>query len=430
MKDTLRRVLAPIASLKLTVALLAMSMFLVFAGTWAQLDRGIWTVLEQYFRTWWTVIPLGIFLPRDWNVHGAIPFPGGWTIGGLMLVNLLAAHTIRFRWTKDRIGIFLIHFSLIMLLVGEFATGLFAVESRMTIDEGQTVNYAEDVRSVELAIVDVTDPSQNRVIAIPQRALEHKKTISHPDLPFTIQVDRFLPNADLVSDENAGPSALHGNRGAAVSAGVAALPKAVARGVGRDEADMPVAQITLKDGVTDLGTYLTALWFTFMPSRGTQIVDVGGHRYELWLRFVRHYKPYSMQLVDFKHDKYLGTETPKNFSSLVRLIDPEKNLDHEVLIWMNNPLRHRGETFYQASFKKGDMGTVLQVVRNPAWLLPYVACTIGALGMSIHFGQNLLRFLRRQRKTAAHAAHPHPAREPGRPAVAGAGAPHAARRVR
>ncbi len=43
-------------------------------------------------------------------------------------------------------------------------------------------------------------------------------------------------------------------------------------------------------------------------------------------------------------------------------------------------------------------GTVLQVVRNPGWLMPYIACAIGALGLIIHFGAGLLRFLNRGKK--------------------------------
>ena len=43
MDDAMKRFLAPLASLKLTVVLLAMSTFIVFAGTVAQIDKGIWT---------------------------------------------------------------------------------------------------------------------------------------------------------------------------------------------------------------------------------------------------------------------------------------------------------------------------------------------------------------------------------------------------
>ena len=50
--------LAPLASLRLTVALLALSLFLVLAGTLAQIDYDVWQVLNDYFRTWLTWIPV------------------------------------------------------------------------------------------------------------------------------------------------------------------------------------------------------------------------------------------------------------------------------------------------------------------------------------------------------------------------------------
>jgi hypothetical protein len=36
-------------------------------------------------------------------------------------------------------------------------------------------------------------------------------------------------------------------------------------------------------------------------------------------------------------------------------------------------------------------------VRNPAYLLPYIACVLVALGMVIHFGMHLFTFLARRR---------------------------------
>jgi hypothetical protein len=103
-----------------------------------------------------------------------------------------------------------------------------------------------------------------------------------------------------------------------------------------------------------------------------------------------------MKLIDFRHDRYIGTNTPKNYSSQIQLVDPSHNENREALIYMNNPLRYRGETFYQASFKSGDTGTILQVVRNPGWLLPYIACTVGAIGMLLHFGMSLSKFLKKR----------------------------------
>jgi hypothetical protein len=63
---------------------------------------------------------------------------------------------------------------------------------------------------------------------------------------------------------------------------------------------------------------------------------------------------------------------------------------------MNSPLRYTGETLYQAGYFKDDSGTILQVVRNPGWTMPYISCTMVALGMLVHFGMHLVGFLRKR----------------------------------
>ena len=76
-------------SLKLTVTLLSLSMVLVFCGTLAQVDKGIWTVMEQYFRTWIAWIDLSIFTKLESVASVSLPFPGGFLIGSLLSLNLL-----------------------------------------------------------------------------------------------------------------------------------------------------------------------------------------------------------------------------------------------------------------------------------------------------------------------------------------------------
>ena len=117
------------------------------------------------------------------------------------------------------------------------------------------------------------------------------------------------------------------------------------------------------------------------------------------LRFKRSYKPFSMELLEFKHERYLGTNTPKNFSSKIKLINENSNENRETLISMNNPLRYDGETFYQSGFLPNDKGTILQVVRNPGWIMPYLSCLVVSFGMLIHFGMHLNTFLK-QRATS------------------------------
>src|ERR1700681_3093287 len=52
--STVIKLLMPLASLRLTVVLFGMAIFLIFAGTLAQVDKDILDVLGEYFRTYFT----------------------------------------------------------------------------------------------------------------------------------------------------------------------------------------------------------------------------------------------------------------------------------------------------------------------------------------------------------------------------------------
>ena len=138
-----------------------------------------------------------------------------------------------------------------------------------------------------------------------------------------------------------------------------------------------------------------------MPIEGPQSFTAGGHTYELALRPIRYYKPYSITLLEFKHDVYAGTDIPSNFASRIHLNDPARGEDRDVLIRMNSPLRYAGESYYQASFEPGDKVSVLQVVHNPAAKTPYVACSLIALGLVIQFLTHLFAFAKKRARLPA-----------------------------
>src|SRR6476619_4084337 len=98
---------------------------------------------------------------------GSFPFPGGWLLGGLLLVNLLAAHLVRFKLSWQRSGILLIHAGLVIMMVSELVTGLFAVESRMTLAVGETSGFIDVVNKTELALIDPSDPDSDDEVVIP-----------------------------------------------------------------------------------------------------------------------------------------------------------------------------------------------------------------------------------------------------------------------
>jgi len=117
----LHKLIDIITSLKLTIICLAAAMALIFAGTLAQVHLGIHEAQQRYFQSmfvWWPSEARGFRIPI---------FPGGHLIGAVLLINLIAAHIKRFRWTWRKLGIHLTHAGLIIMLAGGLFTDLFAV---------------------------------------------------------------------------------------------------------------------------------------------------------------------------------------------------------------------------------------------------------------------------------------------------------------
>lgn len=411
------------SSLKLTVVLLGLSCLLVFLGTMAQDPLGLYLVQDRFFQSLFvdyvsmsaavkkTLQMLHIYVTpttaADVMAAPFVPaFPGGYLLGWALLVNLATAHFRYFKASRKKIGIALIHSGVVLLLLGQFATDVLQVESHLRLSEGESKFYSESSRQSELAILDTTDPSRDEVVAIPVARLAD--SVRHEGLPFTVVVKRFFQNAtpEFVT--------------------TADDPAAATQGVGPwlkfrqeppvtrlDSRDVPAALVELRDGEKSLGTWWVSNWLTEeqlvrIISRQAnpevrealqtpQSLTHAGRTFQLAMRSLRFYEPYSIQLLDFRHDKYKGTEIPKNYSSRVQVKHPTTGEDREVLIYMNNPLRYAGKTYYQSGFDENDPRvTILQVVRNPGWLTPYLACIIVSLGLCLQFGMHLLEFARKR----------------------------------
>ncbi|RXK55522.1 ResB protein required for cytochrome C biosynthesis [Oleiharenicola lentus] len=377
-------------SLQLTVVLLILSLLLVFVATLDQVNLGIWAVQEKYFRSFFVLWrPPGTDIP--------IPvFPGGYFIGGLLLINLVAAHIYRFAFTWRKLGIQLAHGGLILLLVGELITGIMQQDSSMRLEEGQTKSYAESFREHELAIIDRSNPEYDEVVAIPEAVLADQKSLQHPKLPFQVTVKAYFANATLqMGDPAARPGLPVATQGIGTRVQVIPLPLTYKP----DENNLPAAFVEITGPSGSLGTWAVS------PAVGMpQTFNFEGRTWEVVMRLKRHYMPFSITLHQVTHEKYPGTEIPKNFASRVQLKDPTAGEDREVVIFMNNPLRHGGQTFYQYQMNAAGKMSAFQVVNNPGWLFPYIACILMGIGLTWQFCLSLLNFIRK-RKAAAPAAN-------------------------
>ena len=504
------------SSLRLTVVCLCFALVLVFAGTLAQVDEGLYNAQNRWFRS------LIVTNANVGKVH--LPFfPGGYLIGGLLLINLFTAHAVRFKFSKKKIGIFVIHAGLVLLFLGQFATDILSQESQMQLFEGEKKNYSEAMRDTELALIDTSDANSNRVYSIPESLLKENSEIKDAQLPLEIRVKNFWPNCTV--DEHPPAEAIpagadHGlftnllvlpvekSATASEESGAAVLVEVLGKGslgtflvptqtqrrqkfkVGESEWSLsllyapmmggnnfvvadaagsresmilfPEADLTGKTelkrdrlpftlqvknfwpscrlyrrpaaNAVEFGSVIVTPEEVFTDTErrnlpgaivelskdqvsiGTFLLNPGfveprhftfkDKPYEISLRFKREYYPFSLTLLKATHEKYKGTDVPKNFASRIRVENPEHNEARETMIYMNNPLRYSGLTFFQYQMAADEMArqagqmpsSTFQIVRNPSWLTPYVSCLMVAAGLIIQFMSHLIGFVMKRRE--------------------------------
>ena len=401
-------------SLKLTVTLLAFAIVLVFVGTIAQADEGLYVAQSHYFRQW-LVVGAHLFGHKV-----PLILPGGYLIGTLLLVNLVVAHIYRFQLTTKKIGIQLAHAGVILLLVGQLATDLLARELQMHFVEGETRKYSESAGQYELIII-----SGDEVTAIPERILAAGDQLKIDSLPFTISVKSVWKNSDVNFRapmlQNAPPLTTNG-----VAANFDFKNAIEVKSM--DERNIPTMVVEFSTPAGSLGTWVVSDWIgdaalveavrnTYAPMGlemaqkiaaqliVPQTIEVNGKKFTFTLRPARVYHPYSLTLLKATHTVYPGTDIPKDFRSRVLIDNPQTGEKREVEISMNHPLRYGGYTYYQYQMTAGEavvkagqaQSSVLQVVRNPSWLTPYIGCAMVGVGLIIQFLYHLIGFVSKRK---------------------------------
>jgi hypothetical protein len=395
-KALLRGLYEVLSSLRLSVYLLGLSLILVFFGTLDQVHYGIYEAQRRYFQS---IIAFWQY-PLQWPGSNVLrwlvlPMPGGYLLGPLFLLNLVFAHFRYFRPKVKTLGIVAIHAGLGLLLIGQLATDLGQEEFQMWLDEGGSKSYAESFFGNEIVLVDMSGEETDQVWSIPTDLAKPGSTFEHPELPVVLRVQRYYENARIMQlQPNQNTGLLQTSRGVASQMRLGVIESAPT--YAQNQRNVSTAVVEIMHEGRSLGNWLVSN--VFGDNLPPQRFEMGGRIFEVSLRFTRRYFPFSLFLEKFSHDKYPGTDLPRNFSSQVVINSKESGEQRDFLIYMNHPLRHGGYTFYQASFGNNDTSSMLQVVRNPSWLIPYVSCLIISLGMLWQFGWALVVFVGRMRK--------------------------------
>lgn len=100
--------------------------------------------------------------------------------------------------------------------------------------------------------------------------------------------------------------------------------------------------------------------------------------------------PFKMSLEKFQMQMIPGTNQPASYESFVNVRDPraEQVPEKSVHIYMNNPYKSDGYTFYQSSYFQDESGqyhSVLSVNKDPGRPIKYAGSILLVLSLILHF---------------------------------------------
>lgn len=150
-----------------------------------------------------------------------------------------------------------------------------------------------------------------------------------------------------------------------------------------DSAPPSAIQVTAGQGANS-----SSIWLG-MGARA--LLAANGHDLEIGYFNKRLMLPFAIRLDRFTVDHYPGTMNPASYSSQVTVLG-DKNFDQ--LISMNEPLKYKGITLYQASYQDAQprpVTSILSVNRDPGRIWKYLGSILIVMGSAWLFGRKYRR---------------------------------------
>lgn len=368
-----KRILKSLASLKITVSCLALLFILVLWGTIAQVNGGLYLAQERFFNS--------LFF----TVGGFIPFPGARLVLWVLFINLVCAAKVRLVYQWKQAGIIITHIGLLLFFVSAFVIFHGSVESNITLLEHAGTNVSTSYQSWELSIW-TQDGNKRDVVALDTKFVNPGDALEFPEYGLSLNVEKYFSNCDAYTAVES-PDQIQGYNPSGIKI---IKPTAVSK---EPERNFPGAVLTVK-GANDPN-------FKFILYGGEPkptIINKGKQQYYIMLRRKRFELPFIITLKDFKKDVHPNTQMARSYESLVEIALKEGGT-REILISMNEPLRHKSFTLYQASYGEDQFGrelSTLAVVENTGRLLPYISSLTVCFGLLVHLV--LMGMKKRKRK--------------------------------
>ena len=347
---------------------------LVFFGTIAQKNIGLYSSQMKYFSSFYF-----LFL-------GFIPLPGGRLVLLLMTVNLFSSMFKRNLWQLKKIGVVIVHLGGLLLLVGGGLTAYFSSEGNMVIAEGETSNYVDDYHNMELAFVNNSLKDSVEYTVVDESLLYEGSRFQLFDEGPEIYIISNIKNVRIENRISPADSIYKG-----LLEKFVLLPK-------KPEPENTQNRPALIYKIKGTSNGSDGIYGLFLGQGLNDPFKIKDQIFHSEYRRERTYVPFNIELIDFEKIMHPGTNVAKSFSSDVNLI--ENDIPRRTLIKMNEPLRHKGYTFFQASFIDDSEieTTVLATVKNYGRLFPYISSIIMSIGLLIHLLLMLPKMVKRKPK--------------------------------
>ncbi len=341
-----------LSSVKITVACLFLLFVLTFWGTVAQTTQGLYVAQERFFHSFF-------FLAGGW-----LPFPGAQLVLWVLFVNLVFSaitHFSRLRHWRYA-GLKMSHAGLLLYFAAAYITFHVTEESNLHLAEGEGSNISSSYHEWELAYWK-EEGNTRHVTAFDAKNFKPGYVVNVPDAK--VNVEQFFLNSTAFTKTLPADGIKPLN-----DSGITLLqPKDL----------LKEREKNMAGGVFNINGQRVLLFGA--ESTPTKVGD-----YYFSLRHKKYVLPFTLKLDDVKAEFHPGTKIAKSYESHVTMVLPDAQ--RQVRIFMNNPLRHKDYTFYQASYEIDAMGreyTTLAVVKNFGWVLPYIACFAVFFGLVAHF---------------------------------------------
>lgn len=379
-KSTLQKIISFWASLRLSCVLFFLLFLLTVLGTLDQKDLGLYATQKKYFESLYLIYEIGPI---------PILLPGVYLVLIFLFINLIVGTLKRIPFKPSKYGIYIIHFSMLLLFAGSFVTFKFSDDGQMTLKEGETSSKFVSYHEWEVAVIDINQIDHNTEYIFDLN-FDHQNIglkFTDPKLPFSFEVISAERNAIVQP------------KGPMVSTESAIINGYFIKPLARDpenERNLPALLLSVTDksnqtqkiilsGTTDLKDSLQLI-----SDDKTWVIALRRKSWEL---------PFAIALDRVERDLYPGTMQAQAYKSYIRKI--EDNSEEKKEIYMNHPLRHKGFIFFQSGYTEDpNTNTKLStfaVVQNPTDQVPLYACILIGLGMTVHFGTLLLNFIEREK---------------------------------